>query len=347
MIINKMNGPVVLCVPIANLSIEKDGIGQEHQVDRVTFIDAKKLPYIRKKLGIPMKISTLRNKHKTILGGILTKSDTYAIIRFTGRLETEEAKTLNRIREELSILSLSQIGYAKRRSNFAPTIAREHGVGITEYFAINSNDATLMSSFRLRGKVGPLVLNKKWKYFQNKAFYFKLLRIIRGEIGVARQWKNDLRNAAIMAGQSQCMIDLPQAFLWNMIAIELLLTHQGDKYAKELPKRAEAMLGWVNYWSDDDYESRITDLYNKRCELVHNGVRENILIDDLLFTDDLILNLFTNIVSHIDIFCSKEALIAFSEKVKAEHILGVKPKVRPKTFKYFKHEYTKYDYQQF
>lgn len=345
--IRRLSGSWVMCVPISNLVIEKDGIAQEHRVDRVTFISAKKLPYIRKRLGIPMKMSTLRKKHKTSACNILKKYYTYAIIRFNGCLETEEAKALNRIREELSMLALSQIGYAKRRRNFAPTIAREQGVGVTEYFAVKSSDSSFVSSAMLRGKVGPLVLNKQWKYFQKKAFYFKLLKIIRGEIGVARQWKNDLRNAAILVGQSQCMLDLPQAFLWNMIAIELLLTHQGDKYLEELPKRAEAMLGWVNYWSDDNYESRIKDIYKKRCALVHNGVRENILIDDLLFSDDLILNLFTNIVGHIDIFYSKEAIIAFSEKVQAEHILKVKPKVRPRSFKHFKREYTEADYQQF
>ena len=345
--IKKMHGPWVMCVPISNLSIEKDGLAQEHQVDRVTFIGAAKLPYKRKKLGIPMRISTIQNKYKTIVDDMLKTNNTYAIIRFNGCIEDEETKILARIREELSILSLSQIGYAKRRSNFAPSIAREHSVGITEYFVVNSNDSSLMSSLRLRGKVGPLVLNRRWKHFQQKAFYFNLLKIIRGEIGVARQWKEDLRNAAIMAGQSQRIIDLPQAFLWNMIALELLLTQQKDKYAKELPKRAEAMLGWVNYWRDDDYEIKINDLYQKRCELVHGGVRENILIDDLLFSDDLLLNLFINIVGHIDIFRSKKELIGFSEKVHAEHILGVQPKVRPKSFKYFKREYTEFDYQQF
>lgn len=345
--IKKIHGPWVMCVPISNMSIEKDGLDQEHQVDRVTFISAAKLPFKRKKLGMPMRISTIQNKYKPIVDKILKTNNTFAIIRFNGCIEAEEAKILARIREELSILSLSQLGYAKRRSNFAPNIAREHSIGVTEYIAINSQNSSLISSFSLRGKVGPLVLNKGWKRFQQEAFYFKLLKIIRREIRVAKQWKNDLRNAAIMAGQSQCMIDLPQAFLWNMIALELLLIQQNDKYAKELPKRAEALLGWVNYWSDDDYEFKINDLYQKRCELVHRGVRESILIDDLLFSDDLLLNLFINIVGHIDIFCSKNALIGFSEKVHAEHILGVKPKVRPKSFKYFKREYTKFDYQRF
>jgi hypothetical protein len=56
-----------------------------------------------------------------------------------------------------------------------------------------------------------------------------------------------------------------------MIAIESLLTRQGDKYSDALPKRIEAFLGWSGYWSINGYEDRIHDLDRKRCELVHAG----------------------------------------------------------------------------
>ena len=53
-----------------------------------------------------------------------------------------------------------------------------------------------------------------------------------------------------------------------------------------------------------------------------------------------------NIIQHINIFRSKEAVIEFARKVEAEHILGVKPKVRPKTFTYISRYYTESDLEE-
>jgi hypothetical protein len=41
-----------------------------------------------------------------------------------------------------------------------------------------------------------------------------------------------------------------------------------------------------------------------------------------------------NIITHIDTFPSKRSIIEFSDKVKAEKLLGVKSKVQPKTLKF-------------
>jgi len=149
-----------------------------------------------------------------------------------------------------------------------------------------------------------------------------------------------------MVGQSQCSNDLAQAFLWNMIVLEMLLTERGDKYPEILPKRIEAFLGWVGYWSVDNYEQRIKDVYKKRCRFVHDGNRDQIEVSDLLFTDDLLLNLLANLVTHPKVFSSKDDVIKFADKVEAEHTLGINTKVRPKTLRFFSHSYTDEDLQE-
>ena len=94
----------------------------------------------------------------------------------------------------------------------------------------------------------------------------------------------------------------------------------------------------------ENYKEKIKSAYKKRCAFVHNGRREEITVEDLLFTDDLLLNLLINLIQHINIFKSKEAVIEFSNKVEAEYLLGVTPRVRPKSLQFSSRHYTADDY---
>jgi hypothetical protein len=192
-----------------------------------------------------------------------------------------------------------------------------------------------------------LVLDERWLNFQENSFFFDFLRILRGQISISRSWKEEIRKAAILAGESQCSSDLPQAFLWNMIAIELLLTKQGDRYLDSLPERAEAFIGWTVDWKQNNYRELIKDLYRKRCQLVHSGNKSAIEVQDLLFSDEILLNVLTNIVKHPRLFKSKDDVITFSEKVKAEYVLGINPRTRPKTLRFSRPTYDSTDLEHF
>jgi hypothetical protein len=102
-----------------------------------------------------------------------------------------------------------------------------------------------------------LILNGTWTRFQKKIYFNGLLRILRKTTPVAREWRNDLKKATILIGQSINSNDVPTAFLWNMVALEILLTRSNEKYLNNLPKRVEAFLGWVSpsrQYNKDDYE---------------------------------------------------------------------------------------------
>jgi hypothetical protein len=271
---------------------------------------------------------------------------TFALLRHTGKPDELAKRCLRLLKEELDILASSQLGYGKRRFNAHPSLKGDQNTGRISYLFLDPNSPARLYSNQLTGKYMQLDLSNSWKRHHQKTFFFKLLDILNGQITVPDTWRDYLKQAVIMIGQSQCSNDLAQAFLWNMIVLEMLLAEQGDRYPEILPKRIEAFLGWVGYWSVNEYEQRIKDVYKKRCKFVHDGKRDQIEVSDLLFTDDLLLNLLANLVSHPKVFSSKDEVIKFADKVEAEHTLGIKPRVRPKTLRFFSRTYTEEDFQE-
>jgi hypothetical protein len=335
-------GTWLFLAPVRNLNIGK-AVGFEFTVNRITFVDASKLARRRKKYGLSHPISEIKKQYKGIIDSFFHEEKTFATLRLTGTGKELKQKFIDHINDELSIISLSQLGYSRRAHNTSPALSEEKKLGRRSSLMFNLTSDTSFQPNEVVGKIGSLSLNEDWKQFQKKSFFYDLIKIISGKTKVAPNWRKDITNAAILAGQSQCGQDIPQCFLWNMIALETLLTQKDDKYSEKLPERTEAFIGWSNDWSEDKFEDKIKDIYKKRCLLVHAGERDNIGIADILFSDDLILNVLNNIVKHPEIFGSKRKLIEFSEKVQAEHILGVKAKVRPKTLRLLRPRYTEED----
>ncbi len=118
-----------------------------------------------------------------------------------------------------------------------------------------------------------------------------------------------------------------------MVVLEMLLTRQEGGLRDTLPRRAEALLGWVDLWEFENYEARIREAYGKRNALLHSGKRDSITERDLAFTDHLVLNLLLNLVGNPRLFGSKDDVVRFSERVEAERVLGVRPRVRPRNLR--------------
>jgi len=245
--IHEEQGAWVFLVPISNLVLTK-AVNFEFKIERTTFVSTDKLPKRRKRFGIPNRISDLKDKNKIGLGDFLSSSACFATLRQTGKLVDWEETIFEIIREELAILALSQLGFVKRQYMSSPSISEEKPRSSRSYYATNAATGSGTWSNRLLGGVRPLHIDAAWKRSNQNSFFFDLLKIIRGEIKVAKHWQRDLRNAAILVGSSQISRDLPHAFLNNMIALELLLTEQGDSFTEALPARAEAFLGWIGYW---------------------------------------------------------------------------------------------------
>jgi hypothetical protein len=335
--LDQHSGKWFFIAPIGNLVLN-EAVENEFRIDRVLLVAKKKLPRIRKRLGINKRIVEL--KISTSYTEFFECAEAYAIVNYNGKLADARRECLQLVKDEISILSVSQLGYSKRRSTGYINILGEHLSGRIRYFCLNKDDPSHFLDNRLTKSPTSFRLDGTWKRFQSRILFFNLLKILRRKIPVADAWRKDLRKAAILIGQSRNSNDVPTAFLWNMIALELLLTRSNESYLSSLPKRVEAFLGWVS----PDFKDNIPEIYAKRCSLVHAGERECISIEDLLFTDDLLVNLLMNLVKYPKLFGSKEKIIEFAVKVEAEQILGVKSKIRPKGLRFLSSTYTEKDY---
>lgn len=337
--IKKASKKWMYIAPISRV-ILTDATKNEFRINKIKLITTKKLLRNKKRFGLS---KVFENKNKKLIDDFFTLSETYAITWGSG--EADDARIICRkiVRKELAILAISQLGYGNRRLGPYPTIYGEGTIKKVEELLISTNGNGINISGQVTGNMQNLVLHGHWLKFQKETFFVKLLKILRGEIKVSKNWQENIERACFLIGQGLGSNDVSQSFLWNMIALESLFKDKNEKFSTEFPKRAEAFLGWLGFWKDSKYEDRIDELYKKRCDFVHEGKRDEIIVEDLLFSDNLVYNLINNLVLHISLFPNKQSIIDFSRKVAAEHTLGIKSKIRPKTLTYMPKNYYQYD----
>ncbi len=339
-------GSWTFIVPVGELYLTQ-AVGNEFRVDRVTLVHKDKLPRIRRRLGLAATVSELKRRRRWYRRFFEDKDAwAFAVVRQSGASEEVAQRSLMVVREELSILSLSQLGY-HARNQMGPIVApTELANSYVQYPAINSRDGSIVSNwFKRTAPRNQVVLDGRWKNYQDSVFFTGLLGILRGDTNVNRNWRKELRRASVLIGESIGARDMLMSFVWNWVALETILTRQHDKVGAELPKRVEAFLGWVVYsqdpekttlWDVEKYEARIRDVYRKRNDFLHDGKRDAIDRRDVAFTDHLLLNLLSNVVNAPEVLCSKNAIIELAERVELERAQGLTPHARPDTFRFIR-----------
>jgi hypothetical protein len=245
------NGDWLFITPIDGLELTKD-INEEFTVNRVTFVSREKLPRIRKRLGFPTTITDLTKvvskkakgfeKH---LKEFFTSSKTFAVLPYKGKPKEKEKDCIRLVREELEILSFSQLGWSKRQFNRRLVIKTVEQGNFYRTVDINQHVKELSYSLKKQFSPVPFILDKNWVAFHKRFFFFDFLKIIRGQSKVSDQWRIKLHRTVSLSGQSQNSNDLAFCLLWNVIALEMLLTKRGEKISEMLTKRAEYFLGGI------------------------------------------------------------------------------------------------------
>lgn len=315
-------------IPVKNLILTK-AVNREFRVNRVTFVNRDKLPYIRKRLGFGAPISELKKKVSN--RHFFEESTTFAVVRQCGEGENLEHTCLRLVREEASILAASQLGYSKRGQTVPIAPTGEVWTSEVRYRVVSDEESVSGGYlFKATSSSGQVVLDGRIKGHLDRAFFTNLLKIMHGDIPVEESWRKELCRVALLVGESVASDDLLKSFLWNVSAIEMLLTKDEKGVIDILPRRAEALLGWVAFWEFDNYEDRIRDVYLQRNRLLHGGHREEITRQKLAFTDHLLVNLLSNLIGQSKPFRSKDEVIQYSKALEAERTLSLEPRRRVK-----------------
>ncbi|MFC2166885.1 hypothetical protein ACFLQZ_02860 [Acidobacteriota bacterium] len=322
----------VLFYPIPNLLISKD-FGGEIQIGRVHFISKEKIPFVRKRIGFRHTISELNKyweKNVPEMKNLFNETPSYAFIHFRANSFSELSDPDREIKEALWILVSSQF-YRENRGNVHYFGLPEHKSNVkTETVIYDKSERNLRRSFQRLKPYFPYKLDKLWRHYLKRHFFFPLLKILNRTEGITikKKWRDTLRNVSILIGKSHFSKDLPLAFLYDFIAIESLLLADKEPHHL-LSERLNGLFGWMSKENPKKWENIIKGLIDLRNEFVHSGNFEGIKTIDLVNADNILYNLFNNICRNINFFQNKEALIDLSRKVKASRILGLKVKVRP------------------
>ncbi len=335
-------------MPIRGLQLTK-AVNNEFKIGNVIFVSKDKLPRIRKRLGFPIVVSELHqivSKKPKIFSEQIKEffeySETYAITHFSGVPKNEEIENIRRIEKALNYLSFSKLGFSKR--SFQDRIEIKSSDKVLHHRTVNLNKGRAIYTYGSRS-LDPfyLILDKNWKEFHKTKFYFEFIKIINQEIKLNSKWKTTLVSIGNLAGKSRNSHDIPESFLRNIIAMEMLLTTQNDKILNKLVERAGYLLDWTEEWQKNDLAGRIEKMYVKRNNYVHDGKADMITDDDLIFTDDLLFNLLNAVVRNLNKVTSKQILIDFSDKYQCEKMLGLKSEYQFWKFEYLRKKYNKGD----
>ncbi len=330
-----------LLLPVHNLEISSD-IGGEIKIENILFISAKKITRVRKRLGINKPISFYQNVFRTPLPKkqFLKSAKVYAVIRTTREADDNLTKEFKRFKDAIYLLATSQFFRHRRNQRILFGSPEYANILIDDYYLFDcKSEKSNWNSLRI-DPLQPYLLDKQWKDFMKNHFFPNMLKVINSQTQVTNRWQYIIRKASILAGQSHFARNNWEAFLYNIIALELLLTNRGEDIKAKLTERLIALFGWITNEDSAVWEKLIDKIYGLRSDFVHKGSFEAITIQDVVTSDTLLYNLLYNICCQTKFIKSKNDIIALSDRLNARKTLGLPYIDRPKKLRYTRHSTT-------
>jgi hypothetical protein len=315
-----------ILVPIPNLRILPE-VGGELTIEEVTFISGSKIPRVRKRLGIFKRISEYRGLTSMFA---IDASATYAHLRTAKDPEGDLTAEYRLIDDAVYLLASSAFFQGARR--MTPPFGRiGANIGLLDTrIVFNDKDGTWRGKSSVVGPHQEYIISKQWKESMARHFFSLLLPILNSDRTLQLEWRAELRRAAILAGKSLYAPRIADAFLLNMIALEVLLTRRGDRFPDAIIERLMTFFGWLTKEDPSAWRTMIRRLYKFRCAMVHDGRADGLRAIDLYNSELLLANALRNLCKLKTRIRSKDDIIELAEKVRAWRVLGMKPVDRPK-----------------
>ena len=321
-------GQYVYVTPVAGVELAVSVKG-EYRIDRVVLLTTKRFLATRRFAFVYKKWRESASK-----SDVCRNQSVVATVLVHGHPDMIRRQGHNVIKDELNILSCARLGFHNRKYKGVVGIAGCMDSYDTEELLLGRNVDTMQTSSRIH-TTERLRINSEFKDVAEKFMHYRrLLDIIRGKGTMDENWRMVIRNAAILAGRSQNSVELADAFLWNMIALEQLLLSADEhrKHLDLLKERCAALFGHSGLWTSRNIDKWIDQIYSTRCRVVHDGNRRCVTLEHLLLSDVILANVLRNIAVNSRFFPSKQALKQFTDKTNARVTLGFEP--RPSNWKW-------------
>ena len=328
--VSKLKRPWAYMCPVQNLVLGKD-IAEELAVLDVVFVSSSKARRIRKRLGLPVRVSSLP---KFIQDGI-NAVPTLAVMRTRNEAPDKLEPRLRKAVEEACFLIMAgSWPYVVRSketylSTFGPPESHSKIMGKSMFIcrqkARAAKSVECTASTRWKQGLIPFRLDGNWK--QNQGFFFNLMAVLSPSGKATPDWRQNVRRSAILAGRSLQTLDKGLAFLLDFMALDSLLLCRSESSDPVLFERLELLLGWTRPFNQRPLftSQDLSTLCKLRHALVHDGDSSGIKAKYLLLSDLLVFNLLSNISRLRDELTSKQHLLEFEKCVEARRTLKMSP----------------------
>jgi hypothetical protein len=294
----------LIIIPIDNLVIsDEPPICGKFQVGDVQFMSRNKAESFLQ----PPNISAPLSDYKRSI--VMDKHETLAIVQRQDTPANLLQIVFRDVREAVGILAATDAFYGTRRMM--------HGFNILGYSRVTQRIASFVGStqphfFFERSHDGGIMtwsLDREWHDNIDTTGLLQLFDAINDH-NLDTAWRAQIRGASAFLGRSLMSHERTEAFLFDIFALETLLTRRGERNGRMLARRIKGIAGWHLKNHRPNWEQEIGDIFEVRCEAVHDADYGQLTMEHLLLADIYIKNVLLNVVLNRSTFTSKDALIA-------------------------------------
>lgn len=194
-------------------------------------------------------------------------------------------------REVMSVLACAMLYWAGRHPQRRFGLSGDVTAVRSDRSLVAANEGGPSSAFWTgRGAWLPTQFEPNWDHGARR-FKFSRLFGVRGS-GRTTRWEDTLWRVAGLIGRSQQAESRTEAFLLLMMALDALLLVRRDK-ADTLAMRIEGLFGGTEL--KFSLRPRVLGLYEKRCDIVHDGRSDVVEPLDLHHLDFIAANAFQQV----------------------------------------------------
>ncbi len=245
----------------------------------------------------------------TMRGKFLESAWSFARVTRNGERADAAREAFRDVAEAVNLLAVTRSFWVNRTSNT--------GFAILGYPLIKQRNAWIVeqggpgnfNTASQEGGLAPFCLDAHWhRHISDR---WRMIELFDAVVDSALDpsWRAQIRRAAGLIGRSLMTVERADAFLWNVFALETLLTRPGERNGRRLAERIDGLLGWYLADNRPDYELELTDLFRIRCEAVHDADYSSLTTDVVLLSDLYAINTLRNVAVHRARFPSKHTFV--------------------------------------